>query len=121
MPEQNKSHIPDAGWELKPFLLISEQNNTHVVNAISFMPEQNKSHVVDVGWRQKQFCTRILFLLDFQVEVWLRFWSWISVFKLMFGQDFELINLWYDLKAGTLKALNPWIRCAFGMFVEDEE
>ena len=35
----------------------------------------------------------------------------------MFAQDFELINLWYDLKAGALvKALNPWVHCAFGMF-----
>ena len=40
---------------------------------------------------------------DFQVEAW--YWRWLLI----------LINLWYDLKAVTLvKALNPFVRCAFG-------
>ena len=66
---------------------------------------------------------------EIKVDVQLILWSWsfVNILMLMFGwtsklklgRDFEGLckNLWYDLKAATLvKALNPWVSYAFGLW-----
>ena len=54
------------------------------------------------------------FAQDFKAEFW-SLWRWglVEILKLTFGRFF--IDMWQNLRWVTLvKALNPWVWCAFG-------
>ena len=56
------------------------------------------------------------FAQDFKAEFWsLWGWSMVKILKLTFGRDPEADFYWQNLRWVTLvKALNPWVWCAFG-------